>query len=156
MWKYLTVLRHSRMFFVIKFELILIIGSNNVLKEGARKFYRGRRVGQGWAREPILPVTGYFSLSFTSRFNSIFAHTEHTQTSMPKSDLNPRSQCWSGPRYSSRWPRGTLYPQKTLGRYSSLATQAMDFILFILDGRWRYISSSASFNYGNKPPLLTV
>jgi hypothetical protein len=48
MGKYLTVLRHSRMFFVLKFELILIIGSSNVLTEGARKVYRGRRVGQGW------------------------------------------------------------------------------------------------------------
>jgi hypothetical protein len=38
------------MFFVSKFELILIIGSNNVLTEGARKVYRGRRVGQGCAR----------------------------------------------------------------------------------------------------------
>jgi hypothetical protein len=47
MGKYLTVLRHSRMFFVLNFELILIIGSNNVLKEGARKVYRRRRVGQG-------------------------------------------------------------------------------------------------------------
>jgi hypothetical protein len=28
--------------FVLKFELILIIGSNNVLTEGARKVYRGR------------------------------------------------------------------------------------------------------------------
>jgi hypothetical protein len=37
------------MFFVLKFELILIIGSNNVLMEGARKVYRGRRVGQGWS-----------------------------------------------------------------------------------------------------------
>jgi hypothetical protein len=37
------------MFFVLKFELILIIGSNNVLTEGARKVYRGRRVGQGWS-----------------------------------------------------------------------------------------------------------
>jgi hypothetical protein len=34
-------------FFVLKFELILIIGSNKVLTEGARKVYRGRRVGQG-------------------------------------------------------------------------------------------------------------
>jgi hypothetical protein len=32
------------MFFVLKFELILIIGSKNVLMEGARKVYRG----QGW------------------------------------------------------------------------------------------------------------
>jgi hypothetical protein len=31
------------MFFVLKFELILIIGSNNVLTEGARKVYRGRQ-----------------------------------------------------------------------------------------------------------------
>jgi hypothetical protein len=38
------------MFFVLKFELILIIGSNNVLTEGARKVYRGRRVGQGCPR----------------------------------------------------------------------------------------------------------
>jgi hypothetical protein len=38
------------MFFVLKFELILIIGSNNVLTEGARKVYRGRRVGQGCCR----------------------------------------------------------------------------------------------------------
>jgi hypothetical protein len=38
------------MFFVLKFELILIIGSNNVLTEGARKVYRGRRVGQGCSR----------------------------------------------------------------------------------------------------------
>jgi hypothetical protein len=36
------------MFLVLKFELILIIGSNNVLTEGARKVYRGSRVGQGW------------------------------------------------------------------------------------------------------------
>jgi hypothetical protein len=35
--------------FVLKFELILIIGSNNVLMEDARKVYRGRRVGQGWS-----------------------------------------------------------------------------------------------------------
>jgi hypothetical protein len=33
--------------FVLKFELILIIGSNNVLTEGARKVYRG----QGWSRQ---------------------------------------------------------------------------------------------------------
>jgi hypothetical protein len=49
------------MFLVLKFELILIIGSNNVLTEGARKVYRGRRVGQGWPiglgdfKDPILP-----------------------------------------------------------------------------------------------------
>jgi hypothetical protein len=36
--------------FVLKLELILIIGSNNVLMEGARKVYRGRRVGQGWSK----------------------------------------------------------------------------------------------------------
>jgi hypothetical protein len=36
----------KNVFFVLKFELILIIGSNNVLTEGARKVYRGRRVGQ--------------------------------------------------------------------------------------------------------------
>jgi hypothetical protein len=33
--------------FVLKFELILIIGSNNVLTKGARKVYRGRHVGLG-------------------------------------------------------------------------------------------------------------
>jgi hypothetical protein len=38
------------MFFVLKFELILIIGSNNVLTEGARKVNRGRRVGQGCSK----------------------------------------------------------------------------------------------------------
>ena len=38
------------MFFVLKFELILKIGSNNVLTEGARKVYRGRRVGQGCSK----------------------------------------------------------------------------------------------------------
>jgi hypothetical protein len=54
LWKYLTVVRHSKMFFVVKFELILIIGSNNVLTEGARKVYRGRRVGQGWPRPMLL------------------------------------------------------------------------------------------------------
>jgi hypothetical protein len=31
------------MFFVLKFELILIIGSNNVLTEGAGKVYRRRQ-----------------------------------------------------------------------------------------------------------------
>jgi hypothetical protein len=30
------------MFFGLKFELILTIGSNNMLTEGARKVYRGR------------------------------------------------------------------------------------------------------------------
>jgi hypothetical protein len=55
LWKNLTVLRHSKMFFVLKFELILIIGSNNVLTEGARKVYCGRRVGQGWSRQCGIP-----------------------------------------------------------------------------------------------------
>jgi hypothetical protein len=57
------------MFFVLKFELILIIGSNKVLMEGARKAYRGRCVGQGWSRQcgilnisqPWRPVTGIFT-----------------------------------------------------------------------------------------------
>jgi hypothetical protein len=48
------------MFFVLKFELKLIIGSNNVLTEGARKVYRGRRVGQGWSKQSIY----YFSLKY--------------------------------------------------------------------------------------------
>jgi hypothetical protein len=49
------------MFFVLKFELILIIGSNNVLKEGARKAYRGRRrVGQGCCTASVR-VPGYRS-----------------------------------------------------------------------------------------------
>jgi hypothetical protein len=45
------------MFFVLKFQLVLIIGSNNVVTEGARQVYRGRqgtrgrRVGQGWSRQ---------------------------------------------------------------------------------------------------------
>jgi hypothetical protein len=39
--KYLTVLRRSEMFCVLKFELILKIGSNNVLAEGARKIFTG-------------------------------------------------------------------------------------------------------------------
>jgi hypothetical protein len=63
------------MFFVLKFELILIIGSSNVLTEGARKVYRGRRVGQGCSRQcgvlensqpyrPLRPVTGTASLYF--------------------------------------------------------------------------------------------
>jgi Ca2+/Na+ antiporter len=47
--KYLTVLRHSKMFFVLKFELILIIGSNNVLTEGARKVYRSAKAPAGAA-----------------------------------------------------------------------------------------------------------
>jgi hypothetical protein len=51
LWTYLTLLRHSKMFFVLKFEWILIIGWNNVLTEGARKVYRGRRVGQAWSRQ---------------------------------------------------------------------------------------------------------
>jgi hypothetical protein len=60
MWKYLTVLRHSRMF-VLKFELILIIGSNKVLTEGARKVYRGRGCCKA-----CLPAT-HFSLWPSSR-----------------------------------------------------------------------------------------
>jgi hypothetical protein len=41
------------MFFVLKFELILIIGSNNVLTEGARKVYRWRRVGHGCSKASL-------------------------------------------------------------------------------------------------------
>jgi hypothetical protein len=37
--------------FVLKFELLLIIGSNKVLTEGARKVYCGRHVGQGCSRQ---------------------------------------------------------------------------------------------------------
>jgi hypothetical protein len=51
------------MLFVLKFELILIIGSNKVLTEGARKVYRGRRVGQGWSRQyGILNISQPFKL----------------------------------------------------------------------------------------------
>jgi hypothetical protein len=53
------------MFFVLKFELILIIGSNNVLTEGARKVYRGRRVGQGWYR-PYIPCNSDDELKLLS------------------------------------------------------------------------------------------
>jgi hypothetical protein len=57
------------------------------------------------ARVPILPVTGCFSLSFSSRFNSIFTHTGHTQTSMPRWDSNPRSH-GAGEDGSCLRPRG--------------------------------------------------
>jgi hypothetical protein len=62
------------MFFVLKFELILIIGSNNVLTEGARKVYRGRRVGQGCVigiKEYIIRETvgGFISPVKTSLFS---------------------------------------------------------------------------------------
>jgi hypothetical protein len=52
-------------FFVLKFELILIIGSNKVLTEGARKIYRGRRVGQGCCNtfnmgmQPFVVITSF-------------------------------------------------------------------------------------------------
>jgi hypothetical protein len=49
------------MFFVLKFELILIICSNNVLTEGARKVYRGRRVGQACSK--VLAVSKDHSAS---------------------------------------------------------------------------------------------
>jgi hypothetical protein len=39
--------------FILKFELILIIGSNNVLTEGARKVYRGRCVGQDCSKDTV-------------------------------------------------------------------------------------------------------
>jgi hypothetical protein len=50
---YVKIFNSTQIFmnvFVLKFELILIIGSNNVLTEGARKVYRGRRVGEGLSR----------------------------------------------------------------------------------------------------------
>jgi hypothetical protein len=64
--------------FVLKFELILTIGLNNVLTEGARKAYCGRHVGQGWSRQfwilnilqpyrPPRPVTGIALLFFLKR-----------------------------------------------------------------------------------------
>jgi hypothetical protein len=53
------------MFFVLKFEFILITGSNNVLTEGARKVYRGRRVGQGWS---ILFLSAMSSWILSSSF----------------------------------------------------------------------------------------
>jgi hypothetical protein len=43
------------MFFVLKFELILIIGSNNVRMEGARKEYRGAVLD----RADLEDVTGW-------------------------------------------------------------------------------------------------
>jgi hypothetical protein len=57
------------MFFVLKFELIIIIGSNNVLTEGARKVYRGRRVGQGCSRE--LHVEQYTNKSYKRQVLSL-------------------------------------------------------------------------------------
>jgi hypothetical protein len=47
------------MYFVLKFELILIIGSNKVLTESARKVYRGRRVGQGCCTPMNRPAAYY-------------------------------------------------------------------------------------------------
>jgi hypothetical protein len=43
LWKYLTILRRSKMSLVLQFELILKIGSIICA-------YGGRRVGQGWSR----------------------------------------------------------------------------------------------------------
>jgi hypothetical protein len=69
------------MFIVLKFELILIIGSNNVLTEGARKVYRGRRVGQGWsnAREiwpsVLMPVS--LMMMMMMIYNSRLPHIKH-------------------------------------------------------------------------------
>jgi hypothetical protein len=57
------------MFFVLKFELILIIGSNNVLTEGARKVYRGRRVGQGWTRRSH-KLTPYMVMLFFTQITT--------------------------------------------------------------------------------------
>jgi hypothetical protein len=55
--------------FVLKFELILIIGSNNVLTEGARKVYRGRRVGQGWSRgSNLLDLIGILYMTVASEY----------------------------------------------------------------------------------------
>jgi hypothetical protein len=61
------------MFFVLKFELISIIGSNNVLTEGARKVYRGRlgargrRVGQGCPRVTLTFLTSAFDVSLFTK-----------------------------------------------------------------------------------------
>jgi hypothetical protein len=55
------------MFFVLKFELILIIGSNNVLTEGVRKVYRGRRVGRGWSRVHNVTIHELLYVRYDSR-----------------------------------------------------------------------------------------
>jgi hypothetical protein len=61
----------KNVFFVLKVELILIIGSNKVLTEGARKVYRGRRVGQGCSK-PIIPkVLGIIDLEFSQSISSV-------------------------------------------------------------------------------------
>jgi hypothetical protein len=51
------------MFFVLKFELILIIGSNNVLTEGAKKYIAGAALDR--AAIGLHAVTG-IALLFTS------------------------------------------------------------------------------------------
>jgi hypothetical protein len=66
---------HSKMFFVLKFELILIVGSNNVLTEGARKVYRGRRVGQGCHRGSVGCGKSHALAEIrTSVFQYVFRH----------------------------------------------------------------------------------
>jgi hypothetical protein len=60
------------MFFVLKFELILIIGSNKVLMEGARKVYRGRRVGQGWSNVLVRTILTGLGAGFTGPIHGHF------------------------------------------------------------------------------------
>jgi hypothetical protein len=66
------------MFFVLKFELILIIGSNTVLSEGARKVYRGRRVGQGWSRQcGILNISQASTACYGNSFTFLNVQNKH-------------------------------------------------------------------------------
>jgi hypothetical protein len=46
-------------------------------------------------------------------------HTEHTQTSMPQWDTNPRSQCWSG--------RGQFVPQTARPLRSALLQMKCEY-----------------------------
>jgi hypothetical protein len=69
-----------------KLELILIIGSNNVLTEGARKVYRGRRVGQGCSRVYMTSSeivhwarNWYFQNAYTQVLGYIHSHTCDTK-----------------------------------------------------------------------------
>jgi hypothetical protein len=92
------------MFFVLKFELILIIGSNTVLTEGVRKVYRGRRVGQGWSRQcgilnisqpsrPPRPLTG---IDLLLPFYIVMRPSNHTATAHFADTIKKKRQDLTG------------------------------------------------------------